>query len=295
MMMEKETVALLGLGTMGSGMAANLLKAGYPLAVYNRTKAKGEPLAALGARLCDTPAEAAVGADVVISMLSDDAASREAWTGENGALTTVGIGSILIESSTVSPVWVAELAALASQAGAELVDAPVTGSRVHAESGQLNFLAGGNAATVEAITPLLRVMGKDVQHLGPVGSGAKLKLINNFLCGVQAASLAEGLAWLERSGLDREKSLAILKGGAPGSPLLASLSARMVNRDYTVNFALKLMSKDLQYAHDEAAANGIDLTTAANARALFENAAERGFGEKDMSSVVEPVRDSSRS
>lgn len=292
--MEKKTVALLGLGTMGAGMAANLLKAGYPLAVYNRTKPKAEPLAALGARVCDTPAEAASGAQVVIAMLSDDAASREAWAGKNGALEATGKGAILIECSTLSPVWVTELAALAEQAGAELVDAPVTGSRVHAEGGQLNFLAGGAADTVEGLKPMLLVMGKDVQHLGPVGSGARLKLINNFLCGVQAASLAEGLAWLERSGLDREKSLTILKGGAPGSPLLASLSARMTNQDYTVNFALKLMSKDLQYAHDAAAATGIDLTTAANARALFEKAAGLGFGEKDMSSVVEPVRDSPR-
>jgi|SRR6187402_1377512 len=293
--MEKQRVALLGLGTMGAGMAANLLKAGYPLAVYNRTRSKAEPLADLGARVCDTPAEAAKGAQIVVSMLADDAASREAWAGSSGALTSISGGAILIECSTVSPVWVAELATLAKDAGAELVDAPVTGSRVHAEGGQLNFLAGGSAAALAAITPLLLAMGKEVQHLGHVGSGAKLKLINNFLCGVQAASLAEGLAWLERSGLDREKSLAILKGGAPGSPLLQSLSTRMANSDYTINFALKLMSKDLRYAHDAAAETGIDLTTATSARALFERAAEYGLGEKDMSSVVELVRDSPRS
>jgi len=290
--MEKETVALLGLGTMGAGMAANLLKAGYPLAVYNRTRAKAEPLAALGARVCDTPAEAAKGAQVVISMLADDEACREAWVGSSGALKSITDGVLLIECSTVSPVWIAELAGLAKSAGAELVDAPVTGSRIHAEGGQLNFLAGGSAEALATVTPLLLSMGKEVQHLGPLGSGAKLKLINNFLCGVQAASLAEGLAWLERSGLDREKSIAILKGGAPGSPLLGSLSTRMANSDYTVNFALKLMSKDLQYACDAAAETGIDLTTATNARALFERAAESGLGEKDMSSVVELVRNS---
>lgn len=292
--MEKESIALLGLGTMGGGMAANLLSAGYPLTVYNRTRAKAERFAALGARIADTPSAAAKGARIVISMLADDEASRETWTGEQGALQAVAKGSILIESSTVSPVWITELAGLSAAVGAELVDAPVTGSRTQSEAGQLSFLAGGSDAAVAAVTPVLLAMGKEVQHLGPTGSGAKLKLINNFLCGVQAASLAEGLAWLERSGLDRDKALGILKAGAPGSPLLANLSARMTNRDYSVNFLLMLMSKDLQYAHDAAAQLGVELTTAANARLLFEKAVLMGYGEQDMSSVVEPVRDSPR-
>lgn len=292
--MEKESIALLGLGTMGAGMAANLLSAGYPLTVYNRTRAKAEHFAVLGARIADTPSAAAQGARIVISMLADDEASRETWTGDQGALKAVAKGSILIESSTVSPVWITELAGLSAAVGAELLDAPVTGSRTQSEAGQLTFLAGGSDAAVAAVTPVLLAMGKEVQHLGPTGSGAKLKLINNFLCGVQAASLAEGLAWLERSGLDRDKALGILKAGAPGSPLLANLSARMTNRDYSVNFLLMLMSKDLQYAHDAAAQLGVELTTAANARLLFEKAVLMGYGEQDMSSVVEPVRDSPR-
>lgn len=292
--MEKESIALLGLGTMGGGMATNLLNAGYPLTVYNRTRDKAERFAVLGARIADTPSAAAKGARIVISMLADDEASRETWTGEQGALQAVAKGSILIESSTLSPVWVTELAELSAAVGAELVDAPVTGSRTQAEAGQLSFLAGGSDAAVAAVTPVLLAMGKEVQHLGQTGSGAKLKLINNFLCGVQAASLAEGLAWLERSGLDRDKALGILKAGAPGSPLLANLSARMTNRDYSVNFLLMLMSKDLLYAHDAAAKLGVELTTAANARLLFEKAVLMGYGEQDMSSVVEPVRDSPR-
>ena len=293
--MEMETIALMGLGTMGAGMATNLLKAGYPLTVYNRTRAKAERFASLGAHIADTPAKAAEGAKFVISMLADDAASREAWLGVDGAFKTLSKGAILVESSTVSPAWIAELAEHARNAGAELVDAPVAGSRIQAESGQLSFLTGGGDAAVKAVTPILLAMGRAVHHLGPVGSGAKLKLMNNFLCGVQAASLAEGLAWLERSGLDREKSLDILKGGAPGSPLIAGLSARMTSRDYTVNFAVKLLSKDLKYAHDAAAEDGIDLTTATNARALFDRAAELGYGDQDIASVVEPIRDSKRS
>lgn len=286
-----ERIAILGLGTMGTGMAANLLKAEFPLTVYNRTAAKAEGLVARGARFASTPAEAAKGASVIISMLADDAASREVWVGENGALDAVEEGAILIESSTVSPAWVAQLAALAAQHGVELLDAPVTGSRMQAEAGQLSFLVGGKDLALEAATPVLKVMSKEIIHLGPVGSGAKMKLINNFLCGVQVASLAEGLAWIERSGLDREKALSILKAGAPGSPLLGAISARMVSHNYTVNFLLKLMTKDLLYAQTEAARCSVNLKTAEVARSLFEAAIAKGFGDVDMASVIEPLRD----
>lgn len=292
--MTKLSVAILGLGTMGSGMAENLLKAGYPLAVYNRTISKAEPLGAKGARVAATPAEAVKGASVIVSMLSDDTASREAWTGENGALAAADTGAVLVESSTVSPAWIMELAQQARMRGLDLLDAPVTGSRVQAKDGQLTFLVGGSEQALSIAKPVLQAMSKEIVHLGPVGSGAKMKLVNNFLCGVQVASLAEGLVWLERSGLDREKALTVLKNGAPGSPMLASMSARMTSRDYNVNFLLRLMSKDLEYAHAAAAGDGVELTTAANARALFESAAAQGYAEQDLSSVVEPLRASPR-
>ena len=285
-----ENIAILGLGTMGAGMATNLLKAGFSLSVYNRTAAKAQALIGAGARFASTPAEAAKDASAIISMLADDAASREVWLGKDGALDAVREGAILIESSTVSPGWVAEFARLAEQHGAELLDAPVTGSRTQAEAGQLSFLVGGKDTALAAATPLLKAMSKEIVHLGPVGSGAKMKLINDFLCGVQVASLAEGLAWIERSGLDRDKALSVLKAGAPGSPLLAAISARMANQTYTVNFLLKLMTKDLLYAQNEAAQCDVDLKTAEVARSLFETAIEQGFGDKDMASVIEPMR-----
>jgi 3-hydroxyisobutyrate dehydrogenase len=222
--------------------------------------------------------------------LSDDTASREVWLGSDGALEAAGKGAILIESSTVSPAWIAELAEAASQHGIDLLDAPVTGSRTQAEAGQLSFLVGGSDAALERAAPVLQPMSKDIIHLGPAGSGAKMKLINNFLCGVQVASLAEGLAWIERSGLDREKALTVLKSGAPGSPLLGAISARMVSRNYAVNFLLTLMTKDLLYAQNEAARNNVDLRTAEAARTLFENAIAQGLGNEDMSSVIEPLR-----
>jgi 3-hydroxyisobutyrate dehydrogenase len=288
--MKKITIALLGTGTMGGGMAANLLKAGFPLAIYNRTRSKAEPFAALGARIADTPAAAVKGAHLVLSMLSDDNASRAAWTGDEGALAVAEPGAILVECSTASPTWIAELAALAKARGLELLDAPVTGSRVQAEGGQLTFLVGGSEDALTAIRAPLEAMSKEIIHLGPVTSGAKMKLLNNFLCGVQIASLAEGMVWLEHSGLDRDKALRVLKNGAPGSPLIANISARMTSEDYTVNFLLRLLSKDLAYAHAAAAQSGVELSTAANAQALFDRAAAAGYGEKDMSAVVEVLR-----
>jgi 3-hydroxyisobutyrate dehydrogenase len=288
--MEKLSVALLGTGTMGRGMAANLLKAGFPLAVYNRTRARAVPLAAQGARVAYTPAAAVKGAHLILSMLSDDEASREAWTGREGALAAAEPGAILVECSTASPAWIAELAALAKARGLELLDAPVTGSRAQAEGGQLTFLVGGSEAALAQVTAPLEAMSKEIIHLGSVTSGAKMKLLNNFLCGVQVASLAEGMVWLEHSGLDREKALQVLKNGAPGSPLISGISARMVSEDYTVNFLLRLLSKDLAYAQAAAEQSGVELSTAANAQKLFDRAAAAGYGEKDMSAVVEVLR-----
>jgi 3-hydroxyisobutyrate dehydrogenase len=288
--MANQSVALLGLGTMGSGMAANLLKAGFPLAVWNRTAAKAKPLAEKGARIASTPADAAAGAEVIVAMLADDAASRHVWLGENGALAAAREGAILIDCGTVSPAWISELSSHAAQRGLHLLDAPVTGSRTHAEAGQLSFLVGGDEAALNVARPVLEAMSKEIVLFGPVGSGAKLKLINNFLCAVQVASLAEGLTWIERSGLDRDKALAFLKAGAPGSPLLGSISARMTAQDYTVNFFLRLMTKDIRYAENEAASCDVELSTALAARRLFENALEQGYGDKDMSAVIEPLR-----
>jgi 3-hydroxyisobutyrate dehydrogenase len=288
--MAQASVALLGLGTMGSGMAANLLKAGLPLTVYNRTASKAEPFAAQGARIATSPADAARDAQIIIAMLADDAASREAWLGTDGAFSTAASGTILIECSTISPAWVSELGSLARERGFELLDAPVTGSRMQAASGQLTFLVGGTEAALTTALPVLQSMSKEIVHLGPLGSGAKLKLVNNFLCGVQIASLAEGIAWLEGSGLDVEKAMNVLKTGAPGSPLFTGISARMIGHDYAVNFLLKLMAKDLQYASAAAKEVGVDLTTASNALVLFERASERGFAEVDMSAVIEPLR-----
>jgi 3-hydroxyisobutyrate dehydrogenase len=288
--MEKISVAMLGLGTMGRGMAANLLKRGFPLTVWNRTRSRAEPFAAQGARVVDTPAEAVKGAQLVLAILADDNASHDAWTGQDGALAAAEPGTVLVESSTASPAWIAELASLARSRGLELLDAPVTGSRVQAEGGQLTFLVGGSEQALDKMRPALEAMSQKIAHLGPVTSGAKMKLLNNFLCGVQLASLAEGIAWLERSGLDCDQAIDLLKAGAPGSPLLGNMAYRMTKDLETVNFSLALLAKDLRYAHAAAAETGVELTTATNAEHLFDQAIAAGYGDKDMATVVEVLR-----
>jgi len=288
--MSKPSVAFLGLGIMGGGMAARLLAAGFPLGVYNRNAERAAGLAAKGARLAASAREAVSGARIVVSMLADDAASRALWLGENGAISGVAAGTLLIECSTVTVGWINELSAAAKGRECELLDAPVTGSKSHAAAGELTFLVGGTESAIALAQPVLAAMGKQINHLGPTGSGAMMKLINNFVCGVQVTALAEGLAFIERSGLNSEAALAVLTGGAPGSPLVKALSARMTARDYTPNFLLKLMAKDLAYAKKEASNVGLDLTTARCAMEVFAKAIAAGYGEKDFAAIIEPMR-----
>lgn len=287
---SKPAVALLGLGIMGSGMAHRLLRAGFPLTLYNRTPEKARPFAERGARLAPTPRAAVARAEIIISMVADDSSSRGVWSGEQGALNGALSDAILIESSTLSLPWIKELAAAAAARGCELLDAPVTGSKAQAASGELNFLVGGSPAALEKARIALSVMGRSILHVGPSGTGALLKLINNFLCGVQVASLAEAVAWIEKSGADRNLLLDFLKNGAGGSPLIKLISERMSTSNFAPNFLLRLMAKDLRYAIDEANHHSLDLETAVSALELFNKAIANGQGDQDMSAVVEQFR-----
>ena len=182
-----------------------------------------------------------------------------------------------------------ELSTAAKTRGCSFLDAPVTGSKPQAESGELLFLVGGEPGTLDSVRDVLAPMSRGVVHLGPTGSGALMKLINNFLCGVQAASLAEALAMIEGSGLNREQAVEILANGAPGSPLLRALSARMISRDYRPNFAVDLMYKDLAYAIEEGRRLAVPLDTGRAGRDVFQRASG-GWGDRDLSAVVEPFR-----
>jgi 3-hydroxyisobutyrate dehydrogenase len=289
--MNKPRIAFFGLGIMGSGMARRLLVNGFPLTVFNRNAEKSKPFAAEGALVAASPREAAAQADVIISMVADDNASRSLWLGENGALAAARPGTVCIECSTVTVGWVRELAAAAGRKKCEFLDAPVTGSKTHAAAGELNFIVGGEAATLEKVRPVLAAMSKTILPLGPVGSGALLKLINNFVCGVQVAALAEAMAMIERSGLDRAKALEIIANGAPGSPLVKAVSTRMTTQDFTPNFLLRLMAKDLNYAIMEGGKLSVELKTAVAALEEFQRGIAAGHGEKDIAAVVKPLLD----
>jgi 3-hydroxyisobutyrate dehydrogenase len=288
--MARPRVAILGLGIMGSGMAGRLLASNFSVTVYNRNRAKAAPFAKAGAHIADSPREAAQRSEVIISMVADDQASRDIWLGENGALNGADAGSTMIESSTLTVAWIKELAAAAARKGCNFLDAPVTGTKPHAESGELLFLAGGSASALVAAQPVLSVLGRDTVHMGPNGSGTLMKLINNFVAAVQAASFAEAVSLITAGGLDRERAVSILTDGVPGSPMVKRIAARLTSGDFTPNFFLRLMAKDLTYAVAEGARHGLDLQTAAAALAVFKDAIAQGYGEEDLSAVIKSSR-----
>jgi 3-hydroxyisobutyrate dehydrogenase len=284
--MPEKRIAILGLGIMGSGMAGRLLTTGFSLAVYNRTREKCRVFADAGAIVANTPREAAAGAEIILSMVGDDAASREIWLGENGALNGARPGSILIESSTLSEGWVHDLAAAAAKRACRFLDAPVTGTKPHAAAGELLFLVGGDAETLEAARPAFSAMGREVIHLGPVGSGALMKLVNNFVCGVQAASFAEALSLIDAGGINRRQAVAVLTSGAPGSGIVKRMAERSAANDFTPNFLLRWMAKDLSYALAESSSVKVSLQTAVAALSVFQHAIAAGYGDEDFSAVV---------
>lgn len=289
-----QKVAFLGVGLMGSRMAARLLDAGLKVTAWNRRPERAEPLRGKGAAVAGSPRDAVWDADAIISMVADDEASRSVWVGEGGALAGARSGAIAIECSTLSPAWVLDLAARAATTGVAFLDAPVTGSRPQAENGELLFLVGGEREVVERARPVLRPMSRDVVHLGPVGSGARMKLVNNVTAAVQAAALAEALAFIEACGLEPTAAMSVLTGGAPGSPLVKTLAPRMMLRDYGVNFQLSLMRKDVGYAIDEARRCGVELGTARAASRLFDAAMAAGLGQADFAAIAEAVPGRSR-
>ena len=287
--MSKPHIAILGLGTMGGGMAGRLLSAGFPLSVYNRNAERAKPFTERGASVASSPREAAAHAEIIISMVSDDVASREIWLGTNGALAGAKPGAVLIESSTLTVSWIKELATNAALRNCELLDAPVTGTKPHAESGQLLFLVGGSAKALDRARPVLSILGRDAIHLGATGSGALMKLINNFLAAVQAVSFGEALSLIEAGGLDQAKATSILTEGAPGSPILKRVAERVASGDFTPHFHLSLMAKDVTYAIEEGRRRHVNMQTAAAALSAFKQAVTSGLGERDFTAVVEAV------
>jgi 3-hydroxyisobutyrate dehydrogenase len=282
-----QRVAILGLGVMGAGMAANWLAKGFELAVWNRTPAKAQALASKGAKVAATPREAAAGADFVFAMVADDAVSRSVWLGDDGALAGAKSGAIGVESSTLTPDWIRELARHAQNKGCGFLDAPVGGSRQAAETGELRLFVGGDPATFEAARPALQAVGSKMDLLGPVGAGATWKLINNQLAAAQLAALAEALEVAKKAGFRNEQISELILGGAPASPIVKLKLPRMLAHDFEpADFAVHLMLKDARYAAALAEALGAPADMISGAAKAFARAEAKGFGAKDIAAVA---------
>lgn len=287
-----KNVTLIGAGIMGSGMARQLLKAGFELTIYNRTVEKMAALVAEGAKTAVSLHEAARHADIIISMVSHDEASQMVWLGENGALTGAREGAVLVECSTLSPAWVRQLAALAASRQLSFLDVPVNGSREAAASGNLLLLAGGDADVVARVRPVLAAIGRQVVHLGPVGSGTAMKLVRNMLVAGQTLALAEALALTERAGLDGEQVADILlNDGGLSNGLMKRNVPLMMKQEYDhPDFFLQHMRKDVSYALRLAGEVGAMLPTAAAAREIYQLAGNQGHDGEEFTAVYEVLR-----
>jgi 3-hydroxyisobutyrate dehydrogenase len=284
-------IGLMGLGTMGSGIARNLLKHGFPLHVYNRTREKAQPLLAEGAQWADSPRAAAAQADVILSVVGDDAASRAVWLGPEGALAGARPGSVVVECSTLSLDWIRELGAQAQQRGLEFVDAPLGGSKPAAEAGTLNLFVGAEPAALDSIRPVLQAFSSHIIHFGPPGSGITYKLINNMMAAVQLAALGEGVAMAEKAGLNMETVTQAVSAGATSSPIVKGKVQNVVARHFReAHFALRWMHKDLTYALRAADALGVPMPAAAAAHEIYRMAMQKGLTDMDWSAVTEVVR-----
>lgn len=242
-------VAFIGLGRMGHGMAGRYLDAGFDLAVWNRSQSKAEDLIARGARFAPSPADAADGADAVVTMVADDEASRSVWLGKDGAATNMKAGSLAIECSTVSHRHALDMARELRARGLVYIDCPVTGLPEAAAAGKLTLLVGADAADLDKAGPYLLPLSTTVRHFGAVGSGTVFKLINNLIGAVQIASLAEGVAIAEQAGLDMKLVAEALATGAVASPQVIRHSKRMIARDFSgASFTAALRHKDAAYA-----------------------------------------------
>jgi 3-hydroxyisobutyrate dehydrogenase-like beta-hydroxyacid dehydrogenase len=278
-------IAFLGLGAMGSRMAANLLAAGHKLRVYNRDRAKTKPFADKGVEVCDTPAAAAKGAEFVCSMVADDAATRAVMLGAAGAIGAAAAGTVVIDSSTNTPAMAREAAQAAAGRGVHYLDAPVSGSLAQAQAKELVFMVGGEKAAFEHAQPLFAAMGRLCRHMGAPGAGATIKLINNMLSGTMTAAIAEAATVAEASGVDRAAALEILGEGAAASRLLKTRLPKMFNRDFAPQFQLELMEKDLRYFLQLAQELDRPVPLASLVRSQYQAARRGALGKLDSCAV----------
>jgi 3-hydroxyisobutyrate dehydrogenase len=265
----KPPVGLIGLGLMGHPMGANLLKAGHELTVWNRTASRGDDLVAQGAKRAATPREVAAASEVILTIVSDPPALESVLWGESGVFSGLRRGSVMIESSTVSPGLEKRAAAAATDLGSEFLEAPVTGGTWGAEKGELVFMVGGEASTLKRVEPVLGAMGKRWFHLGPVGAGQTVKLAMNLLLDVQVEAFAEALALVTRAGVPGQSLFDVMQSSMGRSGVLDLKGANMLKGEYKPSFPLRLMHKDLGLALDLANQLGVPLPAAAASREVL--------------------------
>lgn len=280
-------VGFIGLGVMGLGMAANLLKKGFEVTVYNRTPGKAASLTALGAKELDSPAAVAQASEVVITMISNDGAIREVYWGENGVFAGTRSDHTLIDCSTISPTLAKELAAAAESLGASFLDAPVTGSKPAAEGGTLVFMVGGPADTLNGAQDVLLAMGRKVIPMGANGSGSVAKLAHNTIVGINVVALAEGMAIAAKGGIDGASFIELVQSGGAASKAAELKGAKLLEGNYDVQFSLELMLKDLKLS--SVLSDGLKVPTPMleAAKSQFQIGDTMGLGELDMCSVAQ--------
>ena len=286
-------VAFIGMGTMGAPMALNLLKAGHQVTVHNRTREREEAVAAAGAKRAASPKDAATGAEIIITCVSDSPDVEAVILGEEGVILGAQAGAIVVDMSTISPAVTRRIAAALAERGIHCLDAPISGGSEGAKNGTLSIMVGGEAADVERAMPVFQVMGKTITHVGPIGSGQLTKAINQIIISGTYWGIAEGIALGLKAGMDMEKVVQAVGGGAAGSWGLTNRSGNMIQNSYPLGFRVRLHQKDLNIALDAARELGVTLPIAAYVEQIENGLIARGFGDEDVSAIARSVREQS--
>ncbi len=283
-------IGFLGMGIMGASMARNLLKAGHAVTVYNRTAAKCAPLKEAGAAVAGTPTEAALGAEVVISIVNDSPDVEEVLLGPQGAVHGAKAGAVFIDMTTCAPETARSVADRLAKKGIDFLDAPVTGGDVGARNGTLSIMVGGEEKVLDRVKDILLAMGKKVTHVGPTGAGQMVKSVNQLVGAVTLMGVSEGMAYAAACGLDLEKVHQVISGGASGSFALENLGARILKGDFAPGFMVRLMLKDLRIVMDEAERRKMPLAGGSLAQAYLRSNLAHGEGEEGTHAMIKTVR-----
>ena len=286
-------VAFIGMGTMGAPMARNILEAGFAVTVHNRTREKEQPLVALGAQGAASPRDAATAADLVITCLSDTPDVEAIMLGSEGVIEGVRQGCVVIDMSTISPTATRRIAAALDEKGVPMLDAPVSGGSEGAEKGTLSIMVGGEEAALATAMPVLEAMGTTITHIGPVGAGQLTKAINQIIVAGTYWSVAEGVALGLKAGLDMEKVVQAVGGGAAGSWAIDNRSGNMIHNHYPLGFKVQLHRKDLTIALSVAREMGVTLPVAAFVEQVETGLMARGYADEDISAIARSIREQS--